>query len=147
MYKLGYAPRSNGYYTGENHELPEDMYFVFGSNNLAVHGKGSALTAKHYYGACHLVPQGHSGQSYAIPTRKATPTGGRKLEFSNLPLEEIARYVSDFVDVTNEFGRQYYVTAIGCGLAGYTPADIAPLFKGAVNCWFPESFRPYLETK
>ena len=35
----------------------------------------------------------------------------------------------------------FEVTRVGCGLAGYTDADIAPLFKGAPsNCTLPDGW-------
>lgn len=41
---------------------------------------------------------------------------------------------------------KYFVTALGCGIAGYKVSEIAPLFKGIHhNVIFPESFKPYVE--
>ncbi|MDY5307079.1 MAG: transcriptional regulator, partial [Prevotella sp.] len=37
----------------------------------------------------------------------------------------------------------FLVTPIGCGIAGFEPEDIAPLFENACNVeniWLPESF-------
>ena len=40
----------------------------------------------------------------------------------------------------------YFLTALGCGIAGYKVSEIAPLFRGmSSNIIFPESFKPYIE--
>jgi hypothetical protein len=95
--------------------------FVFGSNLGGRHGKGAALTARRLFGAEWGQANGIQGKSYAIPTC------GHNLE--PLPLDRILPYVSLFLGfaMANP-GRQFKVTEIGCGLAGYQPADIAPLF-------------------
>ena len=96
--------------------------FVFGSNMAGRHGKGAAKEARLHHGAIYGIAEGLQGNSYAIPTKK-TPWQTR--EFRN-----IANSVSTFI----EFAKQhsdwtFNVTPIGCGLAGYTPELIAPLFK------------------
>jgi hypothetical protein len=42
-------------------------------------------------------------------------------------------------------GLKFLVTEIGCGIAGFTPDDIAPLFQPVIdenieNVYLPESF-------
>lgn len=98
--------------------------FVFGSNLAGRHGKGAALAANREHGAVYGVGVGRTGGAYAIPTK------GRNLEV--LPLDMIGDYVADFL----EYARanpdlQFQLTAIGCGLAGYDPRQIAPMFKDA----------------
>jgi len=101
--------------------------FVFGSNLLGIHGAGAAKHARHFYGAEVGVGVGRTGNSYAIPT-KATPS-------KTLPLNEIRGYVQQFLEYANSrYWETFNVTAIGCGLAGYTPTDIAPMFS-----WCPEN--------
>lgn len=112
--------------------------FVFGSNIEGRHGKGAALHAKKYFRAIQGRGAGRQGDSYAIPT-KATP-------YITLPLNEINSYVKEFLSYANaRYWESFNVTEIGCGLAGYTPADIAPMFKGASdNVNLPQSFKEVL---
>lgn len=114
--------------------------FVFGSNLAGIHKRGAALHALNECGA--ILGQGIGLQmlSYAIPTKR-TP-------YETLPLIEIAKHVSDFIVYayyTPE--NQYQVTPIGCGLAGYKPDDIAPMFYYAQlvkNIHLPADFLIYL---
>jgi hypothetical protein len=111
------------------------MIFVFGSNEAGRHGKGAALTARQEYGAIYGQAEGLQGSSYAIPTKDA--------RLRPLPLPAIATYVRRFLAFAQAHPElSFFVTAVGCGLAGYTPAQIAPLFVGApANCTLPEVFK------
>ena len=61
------------------------------------------------------------GQSYAIPTMQ----GG---------VETIAPYVDGFIEFAkNHTDKRFLVTEIGCGIAGFNPEEIAPLFAKAVD--------------
>ena len=115
--------------------------FVFGSNLQAIHGSGSAKVAKEIFGAINrgLSYGFTSGNSYAIPTKK-TP-------YEQMSIEEIAKYVNGFLDASDRYGDDtFLVTQVGCGLAGYTAKDIAPLFKGSPqNCIFDIAWKEYLE--
>lgn len=110
--------------------------FVFGSNLAGRHGKGAALCAKRDWGAVYGVGVGRTGDSYAIPTK------GRRLEV--LPLDMIEDYVADFIAYARANpDLQFKLTAIGCGLAGYKPEQIAPMFKDAPgNVIRPIQFSP-----
>lgn len=100
--------------------------FVFGSNLLGKHGKGAALCAFKEHGAIYGQAEGMQGNSYAIPT-KLSPV-------VRLDLIQINKYVSDFiVFVSTCTEHTFNVTAIGCGLAGYQPNDIAPMFYYGMN--------------
>lgn len=112
--------------------------FVFGSNLAGRHGRGAALTARQEYGAIYGRGEGLQGQSYAIPTKD------RLLEV--LPLEQISKHVRTFIGFAIAHPERHFtVTAIGCGLAGYKPAQIAPMFEHApVNVALPEEFRQVL---
>jgi hypothetical protein len=118
------------------HERP--TIFVFGSNLAGRHGKGAALHARQHCGAIYGQGIGLQGNSYAIPTKDA--------HLRALPLERIRAYVEDFKSfATTNPDLKFEVTAIGCGLAGYKPEQIAPMFKDApVNCVLPDSFRTIL---
>lgn len=115
--------------------LKSDEIFVFGSNLAGAHGGGAARIALEDFGAIWGQGVGLQGQSYAIPTMQ----GG---------IETIKPYVDEFI----EFAKQhqelfFYVTRIGCGIAGFLDEEIAPLFKNALdlaNVVLPESFVKFL---
>jgi hypothetical protein len=129
----------------------EDMIFVFGSNLAGIHGAGAARAATDYYGAEMGVGFGPTGNSYAIPTKD--------MKIKTLPLEEIQPYIEGFVKMTERLHEEdrmingdrinplFFVTRVGCGLAGYRDRDIAPFFKGAVRCSFAEQWKPFLVSK
>jgi hypothetical protein len=110
------------------------MVFVFGSNLAGRHGAGAAVFAKRHHGAVTGVGEGRSGNSYAIPTKDR--------DIKTLPLPTIEYYVKNFLNHAKAHPKEMYqVTRIGCGLAGYKDADIAPMFKGAPpNCILPEGW-------
>lgn len=111
--------------------LQPDEIFVFGSNLAGMHGGGAARTARLHFGAVLGNGDGPQGQSYAIPTMQ----GGT---------ETIQPYVNKFIAYAKAHPNQtFLVTPIGCGIAGFTPEDIAPLFEDAVsvdNIHLPKSF-------
>ena len=111
--------------------LKEGQVFVFGSNLLGCHSGGASAIAMQRFGAVWGQGVGLQGQSYAIPTMQ----GG---------VETIKPYVDDFIRFAFEHPeKRFLVTPIGCGIAGFTPEEIAPLFHGAVNLEnvsLPESF-------
>jgi hypothetical protein len=114
--------------------------FVFGSNLAGRHGKGAALHALQHHGAIKGQGVGLQGDSWGIPTKD------HRLQV--LPLEQIALYVAAFLAQAEVLyaDRTFTVTAIGCGLAGYTPEQIAPMFRNAPkNVNLPLSFKAVLE--
>lgn len=108
--------------------------FTFGSNLAGYHGGGSAAHAIKYWGAKWEVGHGYYGDSYAIPTKDES--------IDTLPLEKILLYVNIFMDFArNRPDLQFNVVAIGCGLAGYNPKEIAPMFRSPPkNCILPKEF-------
>lgn len=112
--------------------------FVFGSNLAGRHGRGAALEAKSKWGAKYGVGRGHTGDAYAIPTKDA--------DLRTLPLIHIEREVKEFLEYARAHRElEFIVTRIGCGLAGYSNEDIAPMFRGAPsNCEFDEAWEKYL---
>lgn len=119
-------------YTPENiTHLGEDEVFVFGSNLAGHHAGGAARTARLRFGAIEGQGEGMQGQSYAIPTMQ----GG---------VETIKPYVDRFIDLAYEWDQTtFYVTRIGCGIAGFKDEEIAPLFDRAYDLYnvrLPESF-------
>lgn len=96
--------------------------FVFGSNLAGRHGAGSALYAREYRGAVYGQGEGRQGNSYAIPTKDAN--------LGTLPLEAIAAHVRTFLLYAAAHAHERFeVVPIGCGLAGYSPFQIAPMFR------------------
>lgn len=115
--------------------------FVFGSNLAGRHGKGAAKVALQKYGAIYGKGVGLQGQSYAIPTKNHN--------IITLPIETISFYIDEFKQFCiNNPHLNFYVTRIGCGLAGYKDQEIAPLFTNSPeNCVFDIQWRPYLGDK
>lgn len=118
-------------YHSEQDVPKEGEIFVFGSNLAGVHGAGAALHAREHYGAVLGEGRGRHGQSYAIPTKD--------FKIKTLPIDSISGYVKEFIFYALRNPEEaFYVTRVGCGLAGYTDEDIAPLFSSApTNCILP----------
>lgn len=116
--------------------LKDNEVFVFGSNLAGMHGGGAARVACLHFGAVMGQGVGLQGQSYAIPTMQ----GG---------VETIQPYVDNFIAFAKAHPeKQFLVTPIGCGIAGFEVKDIAPLFEAAKdvkNISLPESFWEMLE--
>lgn len=103
-------------------ELQHGEIFVFGSNEAGRHGAGAANHAYVKFGAEMGCGFGHTGRTFAIPTKD--------WYIDTLPLEVIQFYVKRFYDYAIYNPRyQFLITEIGCGLAGYKPEQIAPMFK------------------
>lgn len=117
-------------------QLKADEVFVFGSNLAGMHGGGAAYVAFKKFGAIMGCGVGLQGQSYAIPTMQ----GG---------VETIKPYVDEFITFAADHPELFfYVTRIGCGIAGFRDKEIAPLFAKAIgleNVCMPETFVKVLE--
>lgn len=111
--------------------------FVFGSNLAGRHGKGAALHARLHHGARYGMGVGPQGNSYAIPTKDE--------HIKTLPLDRIKPYVDEFLAYARANPDiEFELSAIGCGLAGYKPKDIAPMFAEApANVKKPPEFEGY----
>lgn len=111
--------------------LNHNEIFVFGSNLMGLHGGGAARMAHTHFGAVMGNGDGLQGQSYAIPTMQGD-------------VDTIEPYVDKFIEFAKQHPEmKFLVTQIGCGIAGFEPRDIAPLFKAATdveNIYLPESF-------
>jgi hypothetical protein len=104
--------------------------FVFGSNIRGYHAGGAAAAAMHHFGAIWGQGEGLQGQSYAIPTMEgiASLTGA---------VERFTKFAAEHPEM------RFLVTRIGCGIAGYTPSTIAPLFRDCImleNVTLPADF-------
>lgn len=111
--------------------LKPNEIFVFGSNLAGMHGGGAARIAYDRFGAVWGQGVGLQGQSYAIPTMQ----GG---------VETIKPYVDEFIEFAKAHPElKFFVTKIGCGIAGFTVEEIAPLFADAIdlsNVILPKDF-------
>ena len=111
--------------------LKENEIFVFGSNLAGAHSGGAARLAYQRFGAVWGQGVGLQGQSYGIPTMQ----GG---------VETIKPYVDEFIVFARQHPElRFLVTRIGCGIAGFEPEEIAPLFAEALdleNVILPEDF-------
>ena len=131
-YIAGYIPAKTRECTPDRiSSLKPGEIFVFGSNLAGHHGGGAARLAYERFGAKWGTGVGMTGQCYAIPTMQ----GG---------VETIRPYVKDFIvyaKVHPEY--KFWVTRIGCGIAGFKDREIAPLFADALdvpNIILPKTF-------
>lgn len=110
--------------------LGENEIFVFGSNIQGSHGGGAAWYAHKNFGAEWGVGEGLTGRTYALPTMEG-PTS-------------LKHAVDNFVACAKQHpDLTFLVTAVGCGIAGYRPDEVAPLFKEATsleNVFLPQVF-------
>ena len=124
--------------TPENvRNLEENEIFVFGSNASGFHGGGAAAFAMSQFGAIWGQGEGMQGQCYAIPTMEG--------------INNLSAAVSRFEKYAAEHPElRFLVTRIGCGIAGYSAEQIAPLFKGCIhleNVALPSDFWKVLGLK
>lgn len=120
--------------------MAQNEIFVFGSNLAGRHGKGAALYARQNHGAIYGQGEGLQGTSYGIPTKDAN--------LRTLPLDTIEIYVGNFLDFAMCHPElTFKVTAIGTGLAGYSPKQIAPMFDlpSPRNVILPDVFKEVLK--
>ena len=103
--------------------LKSNEVFVFGSNLNGNHAGGAAYQALEKFGAEMGNAEGMQGQSYAIPTLD------KNMERINLT--DLEHSIGRFYDYADEHPDLiFYLTKIGCGIAGYEVSDIATV----VNC-------------
>lgn len=115
-------------------DLADGEVFVFGSNVQGMHGGGAAWYAHKNFGAEWGVGEGLTGRTYALPTMEGQAS--------------LKRAVENFTACAKVHPElTFLVTAVGCGIAGYSPEEVAPLFKEAtslVNVYLPKVFYDYL---
>lgn len=115
--------------------------FVFGSNRQGRHGRGAALDAVENWGAVYGRARGLQGNSYAIVTKEL------RAGHPPVDLEEIREEVNTLLNFAAQFPElEFIVSPIGCGLAGFRPWQIAPMFKNRTpNVKLPRLFLQELE--
>mgnify|MGYP003336258263 CR=1 FL=1 len=102
--------------------LGKDEIFVFGSNLAGIHGAGAAKLAVEKFGAIMGQGEGLQGQSYAFPTKNE--------QIESLSLSEIDASIDNLILCCHKNPQlTFYLTKVGCGLAGYTVEEIANRFK------------------
>ncbi len=77
--------------------------------------------------------------SYALPTKDK--------KIVTLPINTVKEHVKRFIRFAKANpDMKFFMTRVGCVLAGFTNADIAPMFKGSpTNINFPEEWALWLE--
>ena len=134
--------------------LKGNEVFVFGSNVQGEHVGGAAFFAWKTLGAEMGQGFGLCKQTYAIPTcirltrvQKGGVFGERYTEpFESV--EQIKPYVEVFINDAERFNNlTFYVTKIGCGIAGFNVSEIAELFRPCLymdNVILPKEFVEHL---
>ena len=127
----------NKVFTPENiTKLKQNEVFVFGSNKAGNHVGGAARVAVEKFGAIMGHGEGLQGQSYAIPTLDE--------QMDKVSTEELTRSVRRFADYTRyNTDKVFYVTKIGCGIAGFSVEEIVEVFKSVSfgdNVVLPQEF-------
>ncbi len=114
-----------------------DWIWVFGSNLAGRHGDGAAKVARVNFRADYGTGRGPTGQAYAIPTKDK--------QLKVIALRDIETSIADFIQYANLYPeKQFFVTRVGCGLAGYSDDEIGPLFTAApANCSLPMEWKIY----
>ena len=120
------------------HHAREGCHWVFGSNEAGRHGAGAAKVARVNFGAAYGVGRGPTGKAYAIPTKDR--------HLAVLPLDVVRENIADFLAHAQANPKtMYFVSRVGCGLAGNNDDDIGPLFADApLNCILPTDWKIYV---
>jgi hypothetical protein len=132
-----------------NERLVQEGVFCFGANEVGRSFSGAAKTAVEQYDAQLGISFGFTGQSFAIPTKDAN--------LKPLNIKYIKNYIDEFLRLARDKGPLYPIqdkpyykymfmcTRIGCGLAGFTNEQIAPMFINATsNIEFDEEWKYWL---
>lgn len=111
-------------------KLNDNEIFVFGSNIQGMHGGGAAWYAHKNFGAEWGIGEGLTGSTYALPTMEGTAS--------------MKKAIAHFIVCAKQHPElTFLVTAVGCGIAGYTPKEVAPMFREALsveNIYLPKVF-------
>lgn len=109
-------------FTPENiEELEPNQVFVFGSNLAGNHLGGAAKVAHEKFGAEMGVGEGITGQCYAFPTLAKN--------MDQIPHWKLEKHVEKFFEVAkNNPDKEFILTKVGCGIAGYPEEYVKYLF-------------------
>ncbi len=114
--------------------LGSELVFVFGSNELGVHGKGAAAHAAKHFSATSGIGEGAMIDKDGLLRSYALPTKSEPSMAATLPLERIAQYAEDFkayAAAVEPLNYRFQLTRVGCGLAGLADHEVLPLFADA----------------
>lgn len=120
-------------YKGLITELPENGIFVFGSNTEGRHGGGAALIAKQKFRAVYGQSKGLQGQSYAIVTKDLTKSVHPSI--SKVEIKDQIKELYRFARLMPNLDLYIAYSGRGVNLNGYTPEEMANLFKVAATCY------------
>jgi len=116
-------------------ELKENEIIVVGTNMNGAHGGGAARFAADRFGLMEGIAEGLSKQSYAFPTLNK--------DYSKRTLLQMAYSKVKLYQVAEENPEKtFYVTKVGCGIAGFSLEDMRQVFKGPTpeNVVLPKEF-------
>lgn len=110
-------------------KLKDNQVFVFGSNANGHHAGGAARQALEKFGARWGQAKGLQGQSYGIVTLDEAM---RKvpLSYIRLQLVQLAEFAA------NNPEKEFLLTAIGCGIAGF---DVREIRAEVLDIWWPDN--------
>lgn len=130
-------------------KAPPGWIFVFGSNLAGRHGAGAAKAARLDFGAVYGHGVGRTGNAYGIPTKDGRGGGSLQDRRESLTIEVIRIHIEDFIAYARANpDLRFFVTRIGCGLAGHRDDVIGPMFAAApANCSLPSDWKPYACTQ
>jgi len=115
--------------------LPDNGFFVFGSNDRGVHGLGAAKDAVKNFGAVKGQATGKQGQAFAVRTKmyqngKLTKyndlTEDNKKVMDRMTVEDLNALRMEAIDNPD---NKYYVTVIGTKLAGRSVEQMKDFFS------------------
>lgn len=111
--------------------LADNEVFVFGSNRNGNHYGGAARIAYERFGAEWGVGEGHTGQSYALPTLDEN--------MEKVTEDELIDSFAKMIGYADD-NRQliFLVTKVGCGIAGWDIDDVRRCFWKGVAAVSPD---------
>lgn len=102
--------------------LPSNNILVWGSNQYGWNGAGAAADAVKYFGAKNGCPIGLVGQSYGVITKSFNDVSVTVADIYS-QIEVLYSFAKLRPDLT------FWVTKIGCGLAGFEIHEVTGLFR------------------
>lgn len=99
-------------------KLSDNEIIVVGTNIKGLHGGGAARYAHDNFGLTWGIGEGLAGQSYALPTMEGW-----------LGIKAAANRFINFARL--DHNHVFYLTKVGCGIAGYSEAYMREFFRRA----------------